>query len=169
MKRVLIILLVVAGGIGTLLCGGLVYVASEGPDTFVVPGSQMDRSHARTVRDLGLIEDDEEIRYFYSDALLDIREGMYFITDEKLVLYCDSWEEPAAVAPYNSIVNLDAVWNDSFFVDSTFQITLDDGEVWTFPVSSERGLDRVFYEYIEERIQEPAPRRRRRGGAAQGR
>lgn len=105
-----------------------------------------------TIRSLNLLEENEQIRYFYSDALFDIKEGLYFVTDRNLVLYAKSWEEPMTIIPLREIKTLHVEYNDSFYEDSVVLITTSSGLDLTFPVSSEKGLDRRFVDAIRERM-----------------
>ena len=143
------------GCLGALVLGSLFYIGTAGPETFVVSGRQMNKAHTKIIRDLGLLENSEKIQYFYSDALFDIRKGMYFVTDKKLVLYSEDWEDPRLVAPFAEIIDAQGEFNESFLDDSYVSITMDNGDEWTFPVSSERGKDKDFYEYLTARIGKP--------------
>jgi hypothetical protein len=154
MKKIIIIIAVVAVCIAALIVGGVLYIGIVGPETFVVSGRQMTKDHSRIIRELDLLEDSERIQYFYSDVLTDIRKGMYFVTDRKLVLYNANWEEPKLIAPFAVVTDAQLERNESFFEDSYITIRLDNGEVWMFPVSSERGNDKAFYDYLISRINE---------------
>ncbi|MEM7481905.1 MAG: hypothetical protein AAF481_12090 [Acidobacteriota bacterium] len=138
-----------AGLIGMVVVGFFV-LASLGPDTSIYTGRQVPKRFVSTIDSLGLLEDDERIRYFYSDALFDIKDGFYFVTDSKLVVYSDAWAEPETIIPFEEIESLEAEYNDSFLTDSmVFVTTLTDLEV-SFPVSSEGGLDKKFVQLIQE-------------------
>jgi hypothetical protein len=39
------------------------------------------------------------------------------VTDKKLVLYSEAWEDPQLVAPFAEIVDAQAEFNDSFLDD----------------------------------------------------
>ena len=139
------------------------YAVIVGPPTFAVPGHQMKKRHVQAVRDLGLVKPGEEIRYFYSDALTDIKGGMYLVTDSAMVMYCDEWEKPDRVIPFSEIKGADAVFSDTWIEDSYITLTLHNGEEIGFPVSRERKGDKNFLEFIRGRIEaqskaaEPAP------------
>ena len=155
MKKVLIILgilAVLALGLAAAAIGALYYIGANGPETFVVTGEQMTGSQVAVIRELGLLEEGEQIRHFYSDALLDIRDGMYFVTDRRLVLFDDDWEEALLAAPFAAIEDVAAEWSDSFLIDSMLTVSLVDGRIWTFPMSSEHGGDEQVFEYLRERI-----------------
>ncbi len=130
---------------GALVIAGLMYIGLMGPGTKVIPGAQVPGRFVSQVRDLGLLDPSEQIRFFYSDALVDIEEGFYLFTDRKVVVYKREYEEPAMVIPFSSIREMDAEWTDSTWIDSQIALTLDDDSVVWFPVSSEDGGDREFF------------------------
>lgn len=71
-------------GIGTV-----VYTVATGmPDSSIYLGKQVPK---RTIHSLGLLESGEEIQYFYSDGIWDIKQGMYFVTDRHIALYSYDW------------------------------------------------------------------------------
>ena len=123
-----------------------------GPDTAVYTGRQIPKRFMTTIQSLNLLKKDEQIRYFYSDALLDIKTGLYFVTDKNLVLYSSEWEEPETIIPFDQIASLDAEYDDSFFTDTMVFITTYSGIEVVFPVSSENGLDKRFVEAIKEKV-----------------
>lgn len=153
MSRTLKILgLGLASVVGALLIF-LAVVAYLGPETSVYPGRQVPKRFLATVRALKLLKPDEQIRYFYSDGFLDIKDGLYFVTDKTLVLYSNAWEDPAVIIPLDQIETLDAEYDASFFVDSLVTVTTTAGLEVSFPVSSEKGLDKKFVAAIEEKRQ----------------
>ena len=133
------------------LVAGLVAVGTVGPDTAIYPGPQVPKRFMTSVRSLKLIDEGETMQYFYSDALWDIKEGMYFVTDQKLVLYVKSQEVPATVIPLDQITSLLVEYNGSFFEDSIVAVESKSGVVVTFPLSSEKGLDKKFVQAMEQK------------------
>ena len=144
------------GLIGAAIIGAaiiaLFVVGSRGPDISVYAGRQVPKKFMTTIRSLDLLMEDEQIRYFYSDALLDIKAGFYFVTANKLVLYSSEWEEPEIVIPLDQIATLDADYDESFWEDTTVHIITHSGAAYSFPVSSEKGLDKKFVAAIEEKL-----------------
>ena len=155
MKKIIITIAVLVAFIAVLIVGGLLYIGVVGPETFVVSGHQMTKAHIRIIQELDLLEDSERIQFFYSDALTNIRKGMYFVTDRKLVLYNANWDKPKLAASFAVIEDARFERNESFFEDSYITILLDNGDVWMFPVSSERSNDEAFYDYLISRISRP--------------
>ena len=103
------------------------------------------------IRKLDLLEPGEQIQYFYSDALLNIEEGMYFLTDRKVVIYSRSFDDPAIIIPFSEIVDVEVTFSDSWFEDSVITMTLADDTYNWFPVSSEGGGDKKVYETLKKR------------------
>ncbi|MEH6538421.1 MAG: hypothetical protein V7719_18645 [Psychroserpens sp.] len=120
---------------------------NDSPDTYVYLGSQMPKTYAEEIRSLNLLENNEKIKYFYSDGFYDIKEGFYFVTDQKLVAYNESWEEPKTIIFFNEIISLDVEYNESFYEDSFIMVETNEMEL-DFPVSSERKRDKDFYNYL---------------------
>jgi hypothetical protein len=151
-KKLLIIVLVLAGLIGAGVLGGLMYIGMAGPESRVVGGNLIAKHHLKIINDLKLLQPGEHIQYFYSDALVNIRKGMYFVTDRRLVLYCKSWEKPRQEVPFQEIEKVEAQLQDSFWDDSTVQVTLKNGEVLEFPLSNEKGGSRRFFDYLKSKV-----------------
>ncbi len=100
------------------------------------------------IRSLNLIEKDEQIIYFYTDAMFDITSGLYFVTERNLVLYSNAWEAPEIIIPLDQIDSVDVEYDDSFWNDTNVYVTTYAGMEVSFPVSSENGLDRKFVEVL---------------------
>ncbi|MCH7910987.1 MAG: hypothetical protein IIB38_15405 [Candidatus Hydrogenedentes bacterium] len=127
------------------------YVGVAGPEIEVLAGTQVPTRYVDTIRNLGVLDRDEEIIFFYSDALVDITDGFYLLTDRKVVVYSTTYSEPAILIPFDDIQELNIEYDESFFTDSAIWITRTDGSAVSFPVSSEAGGDKRFYEALVER------------------
>ena len=125
-------------------------MAAIGPGTEVVLGKMLNKKYASFIRDNGLIEPSEEIEYWYSDAFSDFRNGFYFFTDKKVLLYCRKWEKPAISVPFSSIVNIEFQKEPSFFEDSKITLILSDSSTLFFPVSSDNNGDEKFLERMKQ-------------------
>lgn len=127
---------------------GLIVLGTLSPETFVYNGSQVPERYMKEIRSLGLLEEDETIKYFYSDGLIDIKSGLYFVTDKNLVVYSKAWEEPETIIGYSTITSIEVVYDESYFIDTSVTVITDyDLEVF-FPISSEKGRDKKFVEYL---------------------
>jgi hypothetical protein len=155
-KKLLVIFLVLGGLLGAAVVGLFIFVGLAGPGTEVVVGNQVSARHLKIINDLKLLQPGERIHYFYSDAMVNIRNGMYFVTDRRLVLYCRSWAKPRQETPFAEIEKVEAQLRDSFWEDSTIDVTLKNGEVLEFPLSNEKGGSRRFFEYLKAKAPQGA-------------
>ncbi|WP_028863573.1 hypothetical protein [Psychromonas aquimarina] len=140
---------------GVIIGGIFVALAILGsfvPETSVYLGRQVPSKYMEEINTLGLVADDEQIKYFYTDALFDIKEGMYFITDKNLVLYSNMWEEPKTIISFSDISSIEVDYDDSFLNDSMVLVGVLDYEI-EFPLSSEHARDRKFIEYLLTKTQ----------------
>lgn len=153
----------IIGGVGCLLpiilcvVGLVVFgvvIETQSPEIWATPGTQMQSKFRKKIENLGLVDPEDKIIWFYSDAVMSITEGMYFYTNDELILYSDQWQRPQVVIPMQDISKVDAHYDNSFLTDSTATVTLHSGDIYTFPVSSERGNDRRFVETLREKVKE---------------
>ncbi len=151
MKKLLVVLCIAAGLLGLAAFGAVLYFGAVAPETYVVTGRELSDRHRRTLEELGLLAPGESVDYFYSDALLDIRDSFMLLTDDRLVVYSNEWEGPETVFAYEDILVLEAEFVEEWYLDSYFVVEDRSGLEVTFPVSSERGRDRDVYELLEAR------------------
>ncbi len=128
----------------------VIYVGIVGPDIEVVPGAQLPERFLSKIRALDLLEPGEQVKFFYSDALVNIEDGFYLFTERKVVVYKSEYEQPALILPFAEIKDMDIEFSEStFWEDSQVYLTLADNSVVSFPVSSESGGDKRFYEALK--------------------
>ncbi len=145
-----VVMLICCGGIGV----GVMYIGIAGPETSVYVGNQVPERFLSTAREVGALDDDEKVRFFYSDSLVNIREGFYFVSDRKVAIYIeDGRETPLISVAFDDIASANISRDESFFEDSQIMIETTDGELIAFPVSSEFDRDEAFFKAIEEKIQ----------------
>jgi len=148
--------LIVVGGLVLLSCTGLVgfliHVGSVGPETKVYTANEVPARFADTLRQLKLLEPGEQIRFFYSDALKDIRDGCYFVSDRKVAVYNRSSATPATTVKFDQIADVQLDSSGSKWEDGSITMTQKDGNTVAFPVSSEQGRDKLFYKAIKDRV-----------------
>ncbi len=140
-----------------VLLGLLVYIGTVGPDIKVLPGPQVPKRFVEKIDKLAVLEPDEQIRFFYSDALVDIEEGFYLLTDRKVVVYSNRFVEPAILVPFEEIESVEIAYDDSFWTDSQITLYLSDATYVYFPVSSEVGGDKLFHKALTESIEAAEP------------
>ena len=84
--------------------------------------------------------------------MTDIRDGFYFISDRKVVIYSEgTGDSPLTAIPFDDIIDVALYRNKSFFEDSEITLHLEDGQVLSFPVSSEYHRDQQFFDAIHDR------------------
>jgi hypothetical protein len=146
--------LIILSGLTVLSCGGclalVAYIGAKGPDTKVYTANEVPAKFVDIARRLGLLDPGEQVKFFYSDALVDIEKGFYFATDKKVVVYIKSAATPATIVPYSKIDSVDLKSSDSWTDDGTITLKLRDSSVVAFPVSSEEGRDKHFADWIEK-------------------
>lgn len=134
-----------------ILLIGVFTIGVIAPETSVYLGHQVPKKYKKEIQSLELLDSDETIKYFYTDGFLDIKDGLYFVTDKNLVVYCQVWDEPATIISFDEITKLDVEYDNSFVNDSYINIETIDGLEISFPVSSEKKRDKLFYEYLLEK------------------
>lgn len=140
----------------TGIIGGLAYLGTYGPETSVYTGNRVPSRFVRTMKSLGALDEGEQIQFFYSDALTDIRDGFYFVSDRKVVIYAEATgDNPLTIVPFEAIESAELYRNESFFEDSQITLQLKDGQILSFPVSSEYDRDEQFHQAILDRIDAP--------------
>lgn len=154
MNRALLITLI---SVGVIFLGGMItlaYFMSKGPETYIYKTREIPTSFRKEMEDLDLITEDEHLVYFYSDGLFDIKDGLYALTDKHLILYSTQWSEPETIIAFNEISYVDFNYDASVFLDSYVRLETHDGLKIEFPLSSERGRDREFYELLYEKVKQ---------------
>lgn len=126
--------------------------ATIGPSGEIYVGRQIPKKFMRTIRSLNLLQEDEDIVYFYSDAMIDIKSGIYFVTNRNLVVYSDKWEPPETFIPYDQIESISVEYSDSFFDQTMVFIKTYSGIEVFFPLSKGKGMDKLFVESIREKL-----------------
>ncbi|MEX0655564.1 MAG: hypothetical protein WD534_14755 [Phycisphaeraceae bacterium] len=146
-------LLVGIGAVVFLPCltcvGWIAYVGAVGPETSVYVGNQTPNRFIDIMHDVGALEADEQLQYFYSDAVTDIRNGFYFVSDRHVVIYMeDAGGDPLTIIPFSEIADVTLSRDESFLIDSQIDLERTDGRWFSFPVSSEHDRDVRFHEAI---------------------
>jgi len=142
-----------------IVCGGgivgLFVVGMNSPNTEVYLGHQVPEKYLEVARDVAELEDGEDVQYFYSDGFMGIKEGFYYVSDRKVVIYNDDGRsEPLIVVPFDEIETVTLERDESFLIDSEITLELKNGDWVYFPVSSERNRDKKFADEIKKRIRD---------------
>ena len=124
-------------------------LASFGPETYVLSGHEIPQKYMKTMKNLSLIEPGDNLQFFYSDAFLDIKDGFFFVTDKKLVMYSKAWDVQKIVIPFEDIIDLTPEFEDSSWDDSSIWLRTIKGDERRLLVSSDYGGDKRVYEYLK--------------------
>lgn len=148
--------LLLVGGSVVLVCAGLVgsivYMIGVGPDTKIYSGAEVPQRFLDTARRLGVVDEGEQVLFFYSDALTDVEEGMYLVTDGKVGMYIEDAAQPLQLMPFELIRDVDISRGSSWLEDSTITLVLTDDSVVCFPASIEGDRDQRMFEAIRKRM-----------------
>lgn len=147
------IILIIFGSIMIIAIAGVGYIGAASPETFVYTKNDLPKSYLKEMKELELIEEGEQVQFMYSDALLDIKGGIYAITDKHLVFYNKEWSQPKYIIGFDEIDYLNVEYNDSFLEDSYITIETFNGIQIVFPVSSEKNRDHEFFDYLSTKIE----------------
>jgi hypothetical protein len=148
------IVVVAIAGLGVLAAvGGVVYLVAVSPDTSIYEGDRVPSRFVETMKEVGALEDGEQLLYFYSDGLMDISEGFYFVSNRKVAVYFEESDEPLQTAAFDEIEAAKITRERSDLIDGEITVELKDGSSFWFPVSSEFDRDLDFHRAILERIE----------------
>lgn len=136
------------GSILILAFGALMVIGSFSPEIEVIPGKQVHEKYLNFVWEQGIVDRSEQIQYWYSDGFSDFKDGFYLFTNEKVVVYSQNWEEPAIIVPFSQIINIEFEQDLSFLEDSQITLMLIDSSSVYFPVSSDNGGDKKYYDRL---------------------
>jgi len=113
--------------------------------------AQIPENYIEKINELGLLETTEKIEYLYTDALFELEEGIYFVTNKHLVLFNQEWEPRGYIIPFENIRKVEIKFDYSYINDSIMTVrTLE--HVVSFPLSSNEGKDKLFMKYLSEMI-----------------
>jgi hypothetical protein len=136
------------------MMGTCVLLFAQGPDTKVLGGRQIPNRYVEQIQSLGILDPDEQIDYFYSDAMFNIEDGFYLLTDRRVVIYSRTFDEPAILVPYEEIEDVEGEFSNDWMQDSYILLTLKDGTGLSFPASPEVGGDRHVFDALKKRLEQ---------------
>lgn len=147
----------VTGGVFLVGILAIVLAVAIGIETGRLPDSAakpIGKIHPRQLKQLvqmGVIEPDENVLYFYSGAMFSIRGDGNLFTGQRVISYQEN-EGQLEIndATYSDIASLDYEPSDSWMDDSTIIVTLDDESWFVLYVSRESNSDKTFFEKLTE-------------------
>lgn len=152
--KALKIVLISIGGIFLLGIIALVVIGANSPETYIYTESEIPAKYRDEIKELSLLTENESIVYLYSDAIWDIKNRVYLLTDKHLILYIEEWEDPKMIIEFDAIDFVHVEYDKSFLNDSFITVETNDGAYVEFPVSSEKGRDYDFFTYLQEKVED---------------
>jgi len=131
-----------------------IFLAGLGPETYVISGKEIPKKYMQVIRDLGLIEEGENVQLFYSDAFYNIKDGMYFLTEKRLVIYSRDWTTEKVSTLFSEIVEIVPEIGNSSWDDSVIWVSTKNAGELRVPVSNEDGGSERFYEYLKKKYEQ---------------
>jgi hypothetical protein len=104
-----------------------------------------------------LAQEDEEVFYFYTQDIYQIKKFYVFFTNENLVIQNQDWGEKdeLAIIPLALVESLELKKSNLFFQNSLVQFKLRVGEnIYDFPISSYKNLDDKFFSELKSKCEE---------------
>jgi len=121
------------------------------PDSAAKPAGKIHPRQISLLRQMGVIESDEKVLYFYSSAMYSIRGDGNLFTDQRVISYQEvDGKLILNDALYDDIASIDFEPSGSWLDDSTIIVTLDDESWFVLYVSTESNGDKTFYEKLTE-------------------
>ncbi|MFC1569088.1 hypothetical protein ACFL4L_02530 [bacterium] len=117
----------------------------------IIKGSEMHDRHVDQIRSLGFLDNNEPIRYFYSDALFSIEKDGNFYTNQKVLSY---WEEDNEIyfmdAAFPEIVDISMESSETDETQSWIYITKSDSTQFYLIVPNTDDDNETFYNNLLE-------------------
>lgn len=124
---------------------GLLTVTGHIPDSAAVPGDELHEATLSMLREEGVLGEDEEVLYYYSDGTFSFREDGNFFTDRRVVSYwLDDDDIVVEEATYPEIADIAPEFDDSLLANSAILVERVNGDSFYMIVSNESDLDEVF-------------------------
>lgn len=142
------------GHVLTVLVGlpltALAVLGTFSPSTRALRGDELPGGYYEKLVELGHVEPDERVLWFYSAGLWSIEEDGNVLTDRRVVSYEQSagqvWRESV---PYEGIADVGVTWSEGSLEDTIVTVTTADDRVFSLVVSAEGGRDHEFVDEIE--------------------
>ena len=142
---------VIGGIVGLLMLVGLAIEAGSVPDANALPKGKLHPRVITQLRELGIIESDEDVQFFYSAALFSIEADGNLFTDKRAISYQKTDEQLELYsATYQEIASLEFNQRDTWVDDSTIIVTKKDGDWFALIVSTGAQGDELFFKLLEE-------------------
>ena len=142
-----------------IVFGGVVFVfallGTFGPPVEVIAGNSMRQSDRALLVQSGIILEDENVEYFYSDGLISIKERGSVLTNQRVIAYGPNEEGEIEVYAlyFDAVGSVELVEQGNVLNPSVYKVTSTSGDSWLFIVlSTENGGHLKFIKGLQGRI-----------------
>ena len=126
----------------------------DSPETSIQTGAELGPEKIQSLRDADIIEEDEEVIYFYSEDIFSILNAGNILTDKRLISYETVDGIDLYSSTFDNILDFEIYEEGSFFLDTTVYVYLEEGDDFFLLLSVEGGKDQLFLEALRQRIPE---------------
>lgn len=153
---------ILVGGVVCMIAGGVIILglliglgagmeAGYFPDTIAQPKGQIHTRYIDSLKQSDIISEDEEVLYFYSAGFFSILADGNLFTDKRVISY-ETLEGELSLqeVEYMNIEAIEFTGSDNWIDDSVITITQENGDSFILYVSTEGGLDKDFYEKLNQ-------------------
>lgn len=124
------------------------------PDTKIVQGDSLYEHDISFMVQNNIIQQNEEIAWFYSDAMIFIRDDGNGVTRNSVFSY---WKDETGelivdTATYEEIDDIKVDWSDEAYGQTIVEVIKHNGEEFWLYLSNEENLDKTFVQYLNKRL-----------------
>lgn len=121
------------------------------PETTALPAGKIHPRYIKQIKEIGIINPDEKVLYFYSGSLVSVKNKGSLYTKGRVISYNKYNDEIEMYsAPYHKITAIEFEQSESWMEDSTITVTLIDGSWFEFFISADSNGDKKFYDKLIE-------------------
>ncbi|MEP5764320.1 MAG: hypothetical protein ABJ308_06990 [Halieaceae bacterium] len=141
-----------------LLSLGMLSMTGAVPSTQVLAGDKIPQNQLETLLTEGIIDEGEEIEYFYSAGMTSIMEDGNLLTNRRVISYFINQESELEIYELllPQIRNIELVQEGSFLNDTIYQVNAYQEDAWLqINLSTEDQGDVRFFEALQKMIDNP--------------
>lgn len=138
-------------GLGIMSMTGVV------PSTEVIEGLNMSQKDRSLLIEKGIIQNDEQIEYFYSGGFSSILESGNILTDQRVIVYTQDETDKLLIYEllFHDIANIKLIKEGNFMNDSIYEVQSFYEDAWLrLNLSAENRGDATFVEALRSKISE---------------
>jgi hypothetical protein len=121
------------------------------PEETALPAGKIHPRYIRQLKQIGVINPDEKVLYFYSGSLVSVKNEGNLYTKDRVISYQKYNDELEIYsAPYHEIAAIEFEPSESWIEDSNITVTLIDGSWFEFSISTFSDGDKKFYNKLLE-------------------